>query len=115
MFFLSSRSRHTRCTLVTGVQTCAVPSAGREYLVMIAMLRQLCNPYQIADDLLKRFGLTEAADRRASTYSGGMRRRLDIAMSLVGNSPLIFLDEPTTGLDPEIGRASCRERVCQYV
>src|SRR3546814_16174048 len=65
------------------------------------MLRHLCNPYQIADDLLKRVGLTEAADRRASTYSGGMRRRLDIAMSLVGNSPLIFLDEPTTGLDPE--------------
>lgn len=74
---------------------------GRENLVMIARLRHLSNPHQIADDLLKRFGLTDAADRRASTYSGGMRRRLDIAMSLVGNPKLIFLDEPTTGLDPE--------------
>lgn len=74
---------------------------GRENLIMIARLRHLSNPHRIADDLLKRFGLTDAANRRASTYSGGMRRRLDIAMSLVGNSPLIFLDEPTTGLDPE--------------
>jgi len=45
--------------------------------------------------------LTEAGDRKASTYSGGMRRRLDIAMSLIGNPPVIFLDEPTTGLDPQ--------------
>jgi ABC-2 type transport system ATP-binding protein len=74
---------------------------GRENLVMIARLRHLSNPHQVADDLLKRFGLTDAADRRASTYSGGMRRRLDIAMSLVGKSQLVFLDEPTTGLDPE--------------
>ncbi len=74
---------------------------GRENLVMIAKLRHLKNPHQVADDLLKRFGLTEAADRRVSTYSGGMRRRLDIAMSLVGKPQLIFLDEPTTGLDPE--------------
>ncbi|WP_090640073.1 ABC transporter ATP-binding protein [Paenibacillus sp. UNC496MF] len=74
---------------------------GRENLVMIAKLRYLKNPRQVADDVLKRFGLTEAADRRVSTYSGGMRRRLDIALSLVGNPPIIFLDEPTTGLDPE--------------
>lgn len=74
---------------------------GRENLIMIARLRHLKNPRQIADDLLIRFGLTDAADRRVSTYSGGMRRRLDIAMSLVGKSQLIFLDEPTTGLDPE--------------
>ncbi len=74
---------------------------GRENIIMIGKLRHLANPRQIADDLLKRFGLTEAADRRASTYSGGMRRRLDIAMSLVGQPQLIFLDEPTTGLDPE--------------
>ncbi|MBC8172065.1 MAG: ATP-binding cassette domain-containing protein, partial [Anaerolineae bacterium] len=53
------------------------------------------------DDLLNRFGMADAADRRVSTYSGGMRRRLDIAMSLVGTPQLIFLDEPTTGLDPE--------------
>lgn len=74
---------------------------GRENLIMIARLRHLNNARQVADDLLKRFGLTDAADRKASTYSGGMRRRLDIAMSLIGGSPLIFLDEPTTGLDPE--------------
>jgi ABC-2 type transport system ATP-binding protein len=74
---------------------------GRENVIMIARLRHLKNPHQIADDLLNQFGLTEAADRRVSIYSGGMRRRLDIAMSLVGKPQLIFLDEPTTGLDPE--------------
>ena len=74
---------------------------GRENLIMIARLRHLDNTHQVADDLLRRFGLIDAADRRASTYSGGMRRRLDIAMSLVGKPQLIFLDEPTTGLDPE--------------
>lgn len=74
---------------------------GRENLIMIAKLRHLKNPQQIADELLNRFSLTEAADRRVSTYSGGMRRRLDIAMSLIGQPQIIFLDEPTTGLDPE--------------
>ncbi|TYA10066.1 ATP-binding cassette domain-containing protein [Paenibacillus faecis] len=74
---------------------------GRENLIMLAKLRHLKNPRQVADDMLKRFGLTDAADRRASTYSGGMRRRLDIALSLVGSPRIIFLDEPTTGLDPE--------------
>ncbi|MFT8890030.1 MAG: ATP-binding cassette domain-containing protein [Ethanoligenens sp.] len=74
---------------------------GRENLIMIAKLRHKKNPRQMADDLLKRFGLTDAADRRVSAYSGGMRRRLDIAMSLIGEPPVIFLDEPTTGLDPE--------------
>lgn len=74
---------------------------GRENLIMIARLRHLKNPRPIADELLDRFGLTDAADRRVSTYSGGMRRRLDIAMSLVGKPQLIFLDEPTNGLDPE--------------
>ena len=74
---------------------------GRENLVMIAKLRHLADSRRIVDDLLKRFDLTDAADRRVSTYSGGMRRRLDIAMSLVGKPNIIFLDEPTTGLDPE--------------
>jgi ABC-2 type transport system ATP-binding protein len=74
---------------------------GRENLIMIAKLRHLKNPRQVTDDLLKRFVLSEAADRRVSTYSGGMRRRLDLAMSLVGKPQVIFLDEPTTGLDPE--------------
>ncbi len=75
--------------------------SGRENLVLVARLRHLKDPGAIADDLLDRFSLTEAAARRAATYSGGMRRRLDIAMSLIGNPPVIFLDEPTTGLDPE--------------
>jgi ABC-2 type transport system ATP-binding protein len=74
---------------------------GRENLVLIAKLRHLNHPGAIADGLLARFALTEAGNRRASTYSGGMRRRLDIAMSLIGNPPIIFLDEPTTGLDPQ--------------
>jgi ABC-2 type transport system ATP-binding protein len=74
---------------------------GRENLIMIGKLRQVKYPRQIADDLLERFGLADAAGRRVSAYSGGMRRRLDIAMSLIGDPRTIFLDEPTTGLDPE--------------
>ena len=74
---------------------------GRENLVLVARLRLVKNPGAIADDLLDRFSLTDAAARKVSTYSGGMRRRLDIAMSLIGNPPIIFLDEPTTGLDPQ--------------
>jgi ABC-2 type transport system ATP-binding protein len=74
---------------------------GRENLVMVARLRQVRNPGGVADDLLTRFGLADAGGRRVATYSGGMRRRLDIAMSLIGDPPVIFLDEPTTGLDPQ--------------
>jgi ABC-2 type transport system ATP-binding protein len=74
---------------------------GRENVMLIAQLRHLKNPGKIADELLARFSLTDAANRKVSTYSGGMRRRLDIAMSLVGNPPVIFLDEPTSGLDPQ--------------
>jgi ABC-2 type transport system ATP-binding protein len=74
---------------------------GRENLELIGDLRHDGNSARTAVELLERFGLTEAADRRAATYSGGMRRRLDIAMSLIGNPSVVFLDEPTTGLDPE--------------
>lgn len=74
---------------------------GRENLVLVARLRHLADPRAVADELLGRFALAEAGDRTAGTYSGGMRRRLDIAMSLIGAPPIIFLDEPTTGLDPQ--------------
>ncbi len=83
---------------------------GRENLVLIARLRHLRAPGTIADELLARFSLTEAGGRKVSTYSGGMRRRLDIAMSLIGEPSVIFLDEPTTGLDPE-----ARQEVWQTV
>lgn len=74
---------------------------GRENLVLVARLRHLRHAGRIADELLDRFSLTDAGSRRAGTYSGGMRRRLDIAMSLTGDPSVVFLDEPTTGLDPE--------------
>ncbi len=75
--------------------------SGRENLLLVARLRHQKNPRAIADGLLARFSLTDAGTRQVSTYSGGMRRRLDIAMSLIGDPPVVFLDEPTTGLDPE--------------
>ncbi|OLT14403.1 ABC transporter [Pseudonocardia sp. CNS-139] len=75
---------------------------GRENLVMVGRLMHLGRraAARRADDLLERFDLVEAGARRVTTYSGGMRRRLDLAMSLVGAPRVIFLDEPTTGLDP---------------
>ena len=73
---------------------------GRENLQMIAKLRHLKNSNEVANELINRFAMSEAADRRVGTYSGGMKRRIDIAMSLVGNPIIIFLDEPTTGHDP---------------
>jgi len=75
--------------------------SARENLELIGDLRHVKNPAQTAKELLSKFDLTDAADRLASTFSGGMRRRLDIAMSLIGGPQVIFLDEPTTGLDPE--------------
>lgn len=90
------------CFSLTG-QFAAVDEilSGRENLVLIARLRHLADPGLVADRLLERFSLTDAGSRRVSEFSGGMRRRLDIAMSLIGEPSLIFLDEPTTGLDPE--------------
>src|SRR5256886_3463188 len=73
----------------------------RENLVLIGELRHIKNPAGTAEALLKQFALADAADRRSATFSGGMRRRLDIAMSLIGDPSVIFFDEPTTGLDPQ--------------
>jgi ABC-2 type transport system ATP-binding protein len=75
---------------------------GRENLVLIGRLFRIgkTEARRRADELLERLDLTEAADRRVKTYSGGMRRRLDLAASLVARPEVLFLDEPTTGLDP---------------
>lgn len=75
---------------------------GRENLVMMGRLYRLTknSAKDRADELLAEFDLVKAADRPAKTYSGGMRRRLDLAVSLIATPPIIFLDEPTTGLDP---------------
>ncbi|MDR7277359.1 ABC transporter ATP-binding protein [Catenuloplanes atrovinosus] len=98
----SEPGRVRRSVSLTG-QFAAVDEilTGRENLIMIGKLRRVRDPRAVADDLLARFSLTDAGGRPVATYSGGMRRRLDIAMSLIGDPPVIFLDEPTTGLDPE--------------
>ena len=75
--------------------------SGRENLRLIGKLRHLPGANKEADVLLERFDLLEAADRKVATYSGGMRRRLDLAMGLLGNPSVVFFDEPTTGLDPQ--------------
>ncbi|MCT9008783.1 ATP-binding cassette domain-containing protein [Streptomyces rhizosphaerihabitans] len=77
---------------------------GRENLQLMADLKRLRSGDQTVTRLLERFDLVESADKMASTYSGGMRRKLDLAMTLVGNPQIIFLDEPTTGLDPRSRR-----------
>src|SRR5262245_19298454 len=99
---LSQPARVREAISLTG-QFAAVDEilTGRENLLMIANLRRVKRAGTVADELLARFGLADAAKRRVATYSGGMRRRLDIAMSLIGAAPILFLDEPTTGLDPE--------------
>jgi len=101
-FDVASKPGNVRQSISLTGQFTAVDEVltGRENIIMIARLRHLSDPRLIGDDLLNRLGLADAADRRVSTYSGGMKRRLDIAMSLVGKPQLIFLDEPTTGLDP---------------
>jgi ABC-2 type transport system ATP-binding protein len=100
---VATQAAHVRESISLTGQFTAVDDVltGRENLILMARLRRVEDAVRVADDLLERFELTDAAKRRAGTYSGGMRRRLDIAMSLIGNPPVIFLDEPTTGLDPQ--------------
>ncbi|MET4903141.1 ATP-binding cassette domain-containing protein [Paenarthrobacter sp. CC6] len=102
-FDVATESLQVRQSISLTGQFAAVDEVltGRENLVLVAKLRHLKNPGGIADELLGRFSLTDAGSRKVATYSGGMRRRLDIAMSLIGDPKVIFLDEPTTGLDPE--------------
>lgn len=102
-FDIKNKSREIRTSISLTGQFAAIDEilTGRENIEMIAELRHLKNPRKVADDLINRFSINEACDRRVSTYSGGMKRRIDIAMSLVGNPKIIFLDEPTTGLDPQ--------------
>ncbi len=102
-FDVSSQPEQVRESISLTGQFTAVDEVltGRENLVLVAKLRHLKEPGAIADELLDRCALTDAGDRRVGGYSGGMRRRLDIAMSLIGNPPVVFLDEPTAGLDPE--------------
>jgi len=86
---------------VTGQNVCVdTILTGKENLMLIARLRHVKQPAALADELLARFNLTDAAAKPVGTYSGGMKRRLDIAMSLIGDPQVVFLDEPTTGLDP---------------
>jgi ABC-2 type transport system ATP-binding protein len=74
---------------------------GKENLSMICALKKIKNQKKTVEELLTRFDLVESADRLVKDYSGGMRRRLDIAISFIGEPKLLFLDEPTTGLDPQ--------------
>ncbi|MDI5903910.1 ATP-binding cassette domain-containing protein, partial [Streptomyces sp. 12257] len=78
--------------------------SGRENLQLMADLKRVRSGDQVVTRLLERFDLVESADKLSATYSGGMRRKLDLAMTLVGNPEIIFLDEPTTGLDPRSRR-----------
>lgn len=103
-FDVSTQADKVRNVIGLTGQSAAVDEllTGRENLVMMGRLYRLTRQSAIvrANELLNEFDLVEAADRPAKTYSGGMRRRLDLAVSLIATPPVIFLDEPTTGLDP---------------
>jgi ABC-2 type transport system ATP-binding protein len=105
---VAAEPRKVRASISLTGQYAAVdePLTGEENLLMMGRLRRLGHSAarRRADELLERFDLVDARRRRVSTYSGGMRRRLDLAMSLVAEPPVVFLDEPTTGLDPRSRR-----------
>ena len=106
-FDLQSQPERIRQIISVTGQFSAVdePLTGRENLRLMAKMRHLSDPEKSAEKLLREFHLTEAGDRSVSAYSGGMKRRLDIAMRILGNPQLLFLDEPTTGLDPQSRRS----------
>ena len=103
---VATATRRVRAAIGVTGQFAAVDDllSGRENLRLVADLKHVRTGGQVADRLLERFDLVESADKLAATYSGGMRRKLDLAMTLVGNPEIIFLDEPTTGLDPRSRR-----------
>ncbi|OLF14831.1 ATP-binding cassette domain-containing protein [Actinophytocola xanthii] len=103
-FDVAAETRAVRGVVGVTGQFAAVDEllTGRENLELMAALKRV--GHRIVDELLERFDLTDAASRLVSTYSGGMRRKLDLAMTLVGEPSIIFLDEPTTGLDPRSRR-----------
>lgn len=98
----TNESKEVRNAISLTGQTASVDEVltGRENLILIGNLRHQ-NEAQKIQELLERFDLIDAGDRPVQTYSGGMKRKLDLAMSLLGNPKILFLDEPTTGLDPQ--------------
>jgi ABC-2 type transport system ATP-binding protein len=103
---VASATKEVRAAIGVTGQFAAVDDllSGRENLQLMADLKRVRSAGQVVTGLLERFDLVESADKMASTYSGGMRRKLDLAMTLVGAPQIIFLDEPTTGLDPRSRR-----------
>ncbi|RKS97181.1 ABC-2 type transport system ATP-binding protein [Streptomyces sp. 3211.6] len=103
---VAAETRQVRGAIGVTGQFAAVDEllTGRENLQLMADLKRVRDGGSLVDGLLERFDLAESADKQASTYSGGMRRKLDLAMTLVGKPQVIFLDEPTTGLDPRSRR-----------
>jgi ABC-2 type transport system ATP-binding protein len=103
---VATATRDVRAAIGVTGQFAAVDEllSGRENLQLMADLKRVRSGGDMVTGLLERFDLAESADKLASTYSGGMRRKLDLAMTLVGSPRIIFLDEPTTGLDPRSRR-----------
>jgi ABC-2 type transport system ATP-binding protein len=113
-FDISRQGAQVRASIGAALQEAALDAilTGREHLMLQATLQGLpgAERRRRADELLRRVGLSEAADRRVGGYSGGMKRRLDLALALVHSPRILFLDEPTTGLDPQ-SRAALWEEV----
>jgi ABC-2 type transport system ATP-binding protein len=111
---IAHEGAQVRASIGAALQEAALDAilTGREHLMLQATLQGLpaAERRRRTDELLQRVGLTEAADRRVGGYSGGMKRRLDLALALVHGPRILFLDEPTTGLDPQ-SRAALWEEV----